>query len=110
MASRQGIPNNALSTHTIPATLAAWEWQREGNCVGADPEIFFLAENARMGTKVRAEKAAKEVCLGCPVREQCLTQALTVPEEYGVWGGTTPEERTRIQLRKSVVIRTTKEQ
>lgn len=36
----------------------------------------------------------------CEVREQCLRHAITWPEEHGVWGGTTPEERVRLRRNK----------
>ncbi|MBC9820515.1 WhiB family transcriptional regulator [Terrabacter sp. MAHUQ-38] len=35
---------------------------------------------------------AKLLCASCPVRARCLDHALEF-EEFGVWGGTTPEER-----------------
>lgn len=47
---------------------------------------------------------AKKICKGtddgrpCPLLEQCLEFALTNNERYGIWGGTSPDER--IQLRK----------
>ncbi|WP_224389052.1 WhiB family transcriptional regulator [Pseudonocardia sp. ICBG1293] len=36
---------------------------------------------------------ARLVCTGCPVRVACREWA-TATGEYGVWGGTTREERT----------------
>lgn len=71
----------------------AWEWQSEGNCVGKDPELFFLDFNMRSSTKTNKEREAKAVCKGCPVIAKCLNHALTVPEVYGVWGGMTADER-----------------
>lgn len=35
------------------------------------------------------------VCRTCPARIPCLQRALDRREEYGVWGGLTPEERHR---------------
>src|SRR4029450_8391295 len=43
------------------------------------------------------EAAAKRLCLGCPVRAECATHALTVGEEYGVWGGFSETERTMLR-------------
>lgn len=71
----------------------AWEWQQQGNCVGIDPELFFLEFNLRDSAKRKKEKDAKAVCKGCPVIAKCLNHALTVPEVYGVWGGLTADER-----------------
>ena len=38
-------------------------------------------------------RRAKRVCLRCPVREDCLTQAVAAREGAGVWGGLSPTER-----------------
>ncbi|MFD6565349.1 WhiB family transcriptional regulator [Micromonospora profundi] len=43
-----------------------------------------------------AEKAAKALCAGCPVRDNCLTLAMETDEPWGVWGGYTEVERQRI--------------
>lgn len=40
---------------------------------------------------------AKQLCEGCPVRAECLQWALD-HEEFGVWGGTTEEERAGRQV------------
>jgi hypothetical protein len=34
------------------------------------------------------------ICLGCPVRQQCLTAALTAAEPWGIWGGLDPSQRS----------------
>jgi WhiB family redox-sensing transcriptional regulator len=97
-----------------------WDWQATGACrdrVGAAPfaepapEVLDL-DPARRGSRVEffhpeddlgrisrrlRETAAKRVCLSCPVRPQCATHALTVGEEYGVWGGFTETERARLR-------------
>ena len=54
-------------------------------CIKVDPDLFF-AESPR---KVAAAKA---ICATCPIRTKCLNWALE-NEEYGIFGGTTPEER-----------------
>jgi WhiB family redox-sensing transcriptional regulator len=36
---------------------------------------------------------AKEICSGCPVRTECLDFAITSNQEFGVWGGTSEDER-----------------
>ena len=40
-----------------------------------------------------------EMCMGCPVKDACLVEALGHEErsDCGVWGGTGPEERRRIR-------------
>jgi WhiB family redox-sensing transcriptional regulator len=39
------------------------------------------------------------VCTGCPVRMECLAEALDHRIEWGVWGGMTERER-RLLLRQ----------
>lgn len=45
------------------------------------------------------QNVAKRVCRGCPVKIECLAEALDNRIEYGVWGGMTERER-RAVLRK----------
>ena len=47
---------------------------------------------------------ARSVCAGCPVRRECLTDALRRPGTaaaggYGIWGGTSPEQREHLLRR-----------
>ena len=39
------------------------------------------------------QKRARLVCSGCPVRFECLAEALDNRIEWGVWGGMTERER-----------------
>lgn len=47
-----------------------------------------------------AQNAAKKVCTGCPVRLECLADALDSRTEYGVWGGLTERERRALLRRR----------
>lgn len=48
----------------------------------------------------------KRICLGvdggnpCPLLFECLEFALVNNERYGVWGGTTPDERVAIRRKR----------
>jgi WhiB family transcriptional regulator, redox-sensing transcriptional regulator len=77
----------------------AWSWQEQSNCRDVDSNIFFLDAMVRGREKRQKEIEAKKVCKGCPVIEQCLDHALSIPEFFGVWGGMTADERNYI-LRK----------
>lgn len=68
-------------------------WVSYAACRDSDPYLFFPGANGDTSE-------ALTICSSCAVREQCLDYALTVPERYGVWGGTTERERRRI-LRRS---------
>lgn len=57
----------------------------------ARPELFF-AEGYEYAQKI-TQQLAKSVCAGCPFAAACLDYALEAREEYGIWAGTTPDER-----------------
>ena len=71
-------------------------WMARGACHGSDPELFFPVSVT--GRAVPQINAAKAVCGGCAVSENCLSYALRIMPD-GIWGGTTGEERTAGRLR-----------
>ena len=84
----------------LPQPLVeVYEWQFEGACREADPELFFSPESERGPRRRARERAAKTFCSRCPVVQQCLQHALKVKEPYGVWGGLTTGERTNPGVR-----------
>ncbi|QBI56868.1 WhiB family transcriptional regulator [Streptomonospora litoralis] len=73
-------------------------WQVDGSCNDADPALFFDPEDyARRGRREKRRQQAKQICAGCPVRQECLEHALTVPERHGVWGGLDEDERRKVR-------------
>lgn len=78
-----------------------WQWQLEGACRARDPEEFFHPASERGAARAARERRAKQVCASCPVRQPCLDHALRSAEAYGVWGGTTEQERAALQDRDS---------
>ena len=68
--------------------MSRCRWMERAACRDSDPGLFFDKNFVR---------EAKEVCARCGVRETCLEHALAVPEQEGVWGGTTPGRRERIR-------------
>jgi WhiB family redox-sensing transcriptional regulator len=75
----------------------ATEWRESGACLTADPELFFPV--AAGGVGARQANEARRICAGCRVRRECLQFAMDMGEAYGIWGGTTPEERQRARRR-----------
>jgi WhiB family redox-sensing transcriptional regulator len=71
------------------------DWRERAACADGDPEVMFV-EGA-------AQHLAKRICNPCPVRRECLTDALDNRIHMGVWGGMTGRERRALlQLRPDV--------
>jgi len=65
------------------------DWQLDGACRTApDAAIFFPSPG-----DTEALRAAKAMCGGCPVVQECLEYALGNNERYGIWGGKSTRER-----------------
>lgn len=65
------------------------EWATAALCAQTDPDAFFVD---RGGSPLPAIR----VCDSCPVRLDCLTNAIRDGEAQGIWGGTTPRQRRAI--------------
>jgi WhiB family redox-sensing transcriptional regulator len=57
------------------------------------PELFFPEDIADPELRDAYTKTAKALCQTCPILEHCFTYAMERGERYGIWGGTTPNER-----------------
>lgn len=68
-------------------------------CRSIDPDVFFPPSYGP--TFIRQVLAAKTVCQRCNISPACLTDALDRGEQFGIWGGTTPRERSAILARLS---------
>ncbi|MHB1928125.1 MAG: WhiB family transcriptional regulator [Acidimicrobiales bacterium] len=89
LTSLPGLPQPAL--HEDPG------WYAQAACHTLPPDLFFPA--GRTGSGADLAEAAKRVCARCPVAGPCLEFALETNQEYGVWGGTTEEERRCLRRR-----------
>jgi WhiB family redox-sensing transcriptional regulator len=65
-----------------------------------DTSLFFHPENERGPKRVHRERNAKSICAQCPVINDCLRWALAAREPYGIWGGTSVEERDRLLAKR----------
>lgn len=72
--------------------LIAQEWADDAACKAVDPEAFYPERNERRSVK----KMTKAICGGCPVKQECLNDALSRNEPHGIWGGLEPQERARL--------------
>ena len=76
----------------VATLLRESEWTVRAVCAGADPDALFVTG--------AAQRDAAKMCQACPVRLECLADALDNQIEYGVWGGMTERQR-RAVLKKS---------
>lgn len=67
------------------------QWRAAAACQDEDTDLFFPV--GVTGPAIPQIAEAKAICEGCPVREECLEFAITANQEFGVWGGTSEEER-----------------
>jgi hypothetical protein len=61
------------------------EWRVHAACRHFDPEWWFDPQR---------EDEAVSVCSVCPVRHDCLLEAVERDERFGVWGGVPEQQRS----------------
>lgn len=84
-------------TRVRNAPAVDYAWQENAACLGTSGELFLGPDDERPRERARRESLAVVLCTTCPVRQECLEHALTVPERHGVWGGTTPADRAEMR-------------
>ena len=67
------------------------DWAPSALCRKAQPDHLFV--------RGAEQNKAKQMCGACPVRNECLAEALDNRIEWGIWGGMTERER-RLLLRQ----------
>lgn len=67
------------------AHLLEQDWTAYGRCSGEQPDTLFVSG--------AAQRQARILCAECPVRVDCLVDALDHRVPFGVWGGMTERER-----------------
>ena len=72
-----------------------FDWTAKAACRESNPDELFV--------QGAAQNLAKRRCQGCPVRAECLADALDNRVEFGVWGGMTERERRALLRRRSDV-------
>ncbi|OZM72074.1 transcription factor WhiB [Amycolatopsis antarctica] len=71
-------------------------WRANARCrvERTDPELFFPVSERGPGARQLA--AAKSVCGRCPVRRECLADAIDAGLDTGVFGGLSETERRNL--------------
>lgn len=71
-------------------------------CRSYDTEMFFPAKGTAIGETQQQIDEAKAVCSACPVlmecREYILETCSRYEDDYGIFGGMTPEDRHRARF------------
>ncbi|HEX7353549.1 MAG TPA: WhiB family transcriptional regulator [Mycobacteriales bacterium] len=70
-------------------------WTARAACRDGNPDELFV--------RGAEQHKAKVLCLSCPVRTECLADALDNRVEFGVWGGMTERERRALLRRRPEV-------
>ncbi|MSS84520.1 WhiB family transcriptional regulator [Actinomycetaceae bacterium WB03_NA08] len=80
------------------------EWTTSALCAQVDAELFFPPDGMRGEKLEQWEHDARQVCRECPVRRECLDEAMRHEHgkgrayRHGMWGGLTPEQRISLEL------------
>lgn len=73
-------------------------WAQHGTCRKlADPDIMYPEDGDE-------SREAKELCMRCPVRQDCLDYALRNKEEWGIWGGASEHDRERMLKGEDIIL------
>lgn len=76
------------------SVFAPQDWAMHAKCKGMEDALFPEASE---------QKRARQLCMGCPVRFECLAEALDNRIEWGVWGGMTERERRQLLRQRTDV-------
>jgi WhiB family transcriptional regulator, redox-sensing transcriptional regulator len=84
----QGDPAEAFALPSLVELLERPAWHARAACRGQGPDAFFVERG-------ESSQPAKELCDGCEVRAECLSDALEVPvaADAGIWGGLSARQR-----------------
>lgn len=85
---------------SVGAPMPAWlapgaddrRWTSQALCATGDPDRLFVTG--------AAQREAAKLCRQCPVRTECLADALDNRVEFGVWGGLTERQRRALLRRR----------
>lgn len=75
-------------------------WWQDAACIGMDLAMFFPGPGRQSGP-VNPARKAKQVCADCPVRSDCLAEAVEIESandaaRIGIRGGLSADERRRL--------------
>jgi WhiB family redox-sensing transcriptional regulator len=68
-------------------------------CTNTDPDLWF----PEVGHEYRAG-IAKKYCKLCPAKKECAEYAMLSNELYGIWGGTSRNDRLKMRRERGLVL------
>ncbi len=89
---------------TPPMGMDPDTWMLAANCLGRTELFFAPDESESRADRRNRESQAKNVCHVCAVRPQCLSEALSSDERFGIWGGLTERERRAARRSQTVEV------
>lgn len=76
-------------------------WRELGACFDTDSNLFIPPTAAIENMRHQADyTSALLFCSLCMVTQECLDFALEYHQDFGVWGGLTPQQRTTLRRRR----------
>lgn len=75
-------------------------WVEDALCAQVGGDAWFPDKSGAHASDLRDAKA---MCARCPVVEECLAYALRNKEQYGLWGGKSPNQRSRMLKKQAGV-------
>lgn len=91
------VPRGGTEPGVAPVRVAVDQtWTARAACAGTDPDELFVTG--------AAQRDAARLCRACPVRLECLADALDSRTEFGVWGGLTERQRRALLRRRPEVV------
>ncbi|MEK7603432.1 MAG: WhiB family transcriptional regulator [Patescibacteria group bacterium] len=94
--SKEADENDATTTRRkVLLVEGDKDWMVGAVCDGLDQDLFFPERGA-------SNKEAKSICRGCEVRFECLNFAIENHIIFGIWGGYSESERSRIRQSRAI--------
>lgn len=85
-----------MNSYDLPTPAEVLPWHLEARCAQVDPDLWFPEPGAS------PSKQALNICMDCPVRLECLDNAMAEEGDkpasgrYGIFGGLTATERANL--------------
>jgi WhiB family redox-sensing transcriptional regulator len=64
------------------------------------PHIFYPEDQPKWNDRHFETREAKAICGTCPVLKECFTYGVVSAQPYGIWGGTSAEDRKDMKSKR----------